>query len=98
MQGNASELKHPVAAFNQLWKVSWKTNTPAPLPQDEIVLKLILQFSSRNEFKLPTVIIGLKKKVKENFPGGPLVKNPPANAGHIGLVPDPGRSHMLQSN
>ena len=58
------------------------------------MLKLIVQFSSRNEFKLPTVITGLKKikKVKENFPGGPLVKNPPANAGHIGLIPDPGRS------
>ena len=33
-----------------------------------------------------------------NFPGGAVVKNLPANAGDIGLIPGPGRSHMLWSN
>ena len=33
-----------------------------------------------------------------DFPGGPVVKNPPANAGDTGSNPGPGRSHMLQSN
>ena len=28
------------------------------------------------------------------FPGGSRVKNPPANAGHTGLTPSLGRSHM----
>ena len=32
------------------------------------------------------------------FPGGSVVKNPPANAGDAGSIPGPGRSHMLQSN
>ena len=32
------------------------------------------------------------------FPGGTMVKNPPANAGDMGLIPGLGRSHMLQSN
>ena len=32
------------------------------------------------------------------FPGGAVVKNPPANAGDMGSSPGPGRSHMLQSN
>ena len=32
-----------------------------------------------------------------DFPGGAVVKNPPANAGDKGLIPGPGRSHMLQS-
>ena len=32
------------------------------------------------------------------FPGGPVVKNPSANAGAVGSSPDPGRFHMLQSN
>ena len=32
------------------------------------------------------------------FPGGAVVKNPPASAGDTGLSPGPGRSHMLQSN
>ena len=32
------------------------------------------------------------------FPGGAVVKNPPANAGDTGSSPGPGRSHMLWSN
>ena len=32
------------------------------------------------------------------FPGGAVVKNPPANAGDTGSSPGPGRAHMLQSN
>ena len=34
----------------------------------------------------------------EGFPGGTVVKNPPANAGDTGSIPGPGRSHMPQSN
>ena len=34
----------------------------------------------------------------EGFPGGSVVKNPLADAGDMGLIPDPGRSHMLQGN
>ena len=32
-----------------------------------------------------------------DFPGGTVVKNPPANAGDTGTSPGPGRSHMPQS-
>ena len=32
------------------------------------------------------------------FPGGTVVKNPPANVGDTGLSPGPGRSHMPRSN
>ena len=31
-----------------------------------------------------------------NFPGGPVVRNPPVNAGDTGSIPDPERSHMQQ--
>ena len=34
----------------------------------------------------------------KDFPGGSVVKNPPANAGNTGSSRVPGRSHMLQSN
>ena len=34
----------------------------------------------------------------QGFPGGAMVKNPPANAGDTGLSPGPGRSHMPRSN
>jgi len=33
-----------------------------------------------------------------DFPGGPVVKNPPANAGDTGLIPGRGRLHMPGSN
>ena len=32
-----------------------------------------------------------------DLPGGPVVKNPPANVGDSGSIPGPGRLHMLQS-
>ena len=34
----------------------------------------------------------------QDFPSGSMVKNPPANAGDTGLIPDSGRSHMSQNN
>ena len=60
-----------------------------------------------NRVKPCTVIIregghcGFKivlKLKKWGFPGGAVVKNPPANAGDTGSSPGPGRSHMLRSN
>ena len=40
----------------------------------------------------------IKRKEMWDFPGGTVVKNPPANAGDTGSSPGPGRSHMPQSN
>ena len=34
----------------------------------------------------------------KGFPVGSVVKNLRANAGDMGQVPDPGRSHMIHSN
>ena len=39
-----------------------------------------------------------KKVTHSGFPGGAVVKNPPANAGDTGSSPGPGRSHMPRSN
>ena len=33
-----------------------------------------------------------------DFPGGTVVKNPPANGGDTGSIPGPGRFHMLWGN
>ena len=33
-----------------------------------------------------------------DFPGGPVVKNLPCNAGDKGSIPGPGRSHMPRGN
>ena len=52
-------------------------------------------------------LAGLIKKKKESglksiklvgFPGGSVVKNPPANAGDTGSIPAPERSHVWWSN
>ena len=36
-----------------------------------------------------------QKWLQWDFPGGPVVKNPPANAGDVGLIPDMGGSAKL---
>ena len=38
------------------------------------------------------------KKYSRGFSGGSLGKNPRANAGHMGSIPDPGRSHVSWSS
>ena len=38
------------------------------------------------------------KRNQQGFPGGPVVKNPPANAGDTGSIPGLGRSHVLKDN
>ena len=45
--------------------------------------------------RLPPVLSESKER---GFPGGAVVKNLPANAGHTGSSPGPGRSHMPRSN
>ena len=39
-----------------------------------------------------------KNDLLENFPGGLVVKNLPANAGDMSSIPDSGGSYMLRSN
>ena len=46
----------------------------------------------QGRFKLINMIMLL------DFPGGPMLKNPPANIGDTGSTPAPGRVHMPQGN
>ena len=39
-----------------------------------------------------------QKNTQRDFPGGTVVKNPPANAVDVGSSPGPGRTHMLRSS
>ena len=57
------------------------------------------------EADLPAALGGGKKltllrqqMTNEDFAGGPVVKNPPANSGDTGSIPGPGRFHMPQGN
>ena len=42
--------------------------------------------------------VGYEIIISWDFPGGAVVKNPPANAGDTGSIPGPGRLHMPRSN
>ena len=54
---------------------------------------VICYSSPRNQiFAMPQ-----SKEGKWDFPGGPVVKNSPANAGDTGSIPDLGRFHMSQA-
>ena len=41
---------------------------------------------------------GDKRSTKLDFPADPVIKNLPANAANMGLIPDQGGSHVPQSN
>ena len=43
-------------------------------------------------------LIIILKNISKGFSDGSVVKNLPATAGDTGLIPSPGRSHMLPSN
>ena len=71
------------------------------------ILSLQGSMNLQIQFK-PTALyfLGLKKHtymhvILKNlilgFPGGSVVKNPPANAGDLGSIPYRGRSHKLQN-
>ena len=45
-----------------------------------------------------TFIYLVLKKRFQAFPGGSVVKNPLDNIADMGSIPDPGGSHMPQSN
>ena len=34
----------------------------------------------------------------QDFPGGAVIENPPANTGNMGSIPGLGRSHLLRNN
>ena len=42
--------------------------------------------------------LNIKKKIRLGFPEGSVVKNPPANARDMGLIPNPGRSQIPRRN
>ena len=52
----------------------------------------------KNMYLRKCVCVCVFQETNEGFPGGTVVKNPPANAGDTGLSPGPGRSHMPWSN
>ena len=59
-----------------------------PLPMQETQVQSLVQEDSTCH--------GAPKPINKDFPSGPVVKNPPANAGDTGSIPGPGRFHVPQ--
>ena len=66
-------------------------------------LKVLSQKRNEQTFVKINFIFALKMgkfylKQKQDFLGGPVIENLPANAGDMGSIPDPGRFYMPQSS
>ena len=73
--------------INQFSKVSgYKVNTKISC----ILFTSTKQSEKRSKGKKNSI----KKNTTLDFPGGPVVKNPPANAGDMGTIPGSGILHM----
>ena len=60
-------------------------------------MKEIFSRLSQSILWIPCGVCGetvFKRELMPGFPGIPLVKNLPSNAGYTSLIPGPGRSHM----
>ena len=99
--------------------IKFTTEAKSPVPKNESPLPKIVQLMPEKRKKGPKSVIPSRnsrswkvsevKKAPGDFPGGAVVKNPPANAGatgsspgpvnagDTGSSPGPGRSHMLRS-
>jgi hypothetical protein len=73
-------------------------NSPAPVIQAQRKLEAPF-LPTDTELGVPVLkYIVLKQKNVQGFPDGSVVKNLLAKEGDIGLIPDPGSSHMPQSS
>ena len=88
-----------VFEFPALWKYSCVTHI-CPLGSLEFrKLRTNTDHTrKKSHFKISSDFILFFKDNSLDFPGGRVVKNPPASAGDTDSSPGPGRSHMQWSN
>ena len=76
-------------AFCEIWHRSW-------LSCNLLSFLLVAKNVICHSLKCPN-IYSSQNSFFGGFPGGPVDRNPPANAGDMGLIPDPGRFHTPQA-
>ena len=62
------------------------------------ILKREINNSGKKYVSFTIKHVAILKDITLGFPGGAVVKNPPASAGDRGSIPGPGRSHTPRSN
>ena len=68
------------------------------IKKTELGDQIITQRQEISRIRLGVIFTALRVEGFWDFPGGAVVKNPPANAKDTGSIPGLGRSHMLRSN
>ena len=90
--------------FTLIRSLGHKQRTQVPqkvyFERDLVINKEACLFGSKRLLRSPNIrsVEMFFKKVLKGFPGGTVVENLPANAGHTGSSPGLGRSHMPWSN
>ena len=94
-----SEVEH-FSSFFALFKLTNPTQPSSAFFVCVVALCLLTIFKQLWHTWLETKALkkSLILRACWDFSGGSVVKNLPANEGDTSLIPDPGRSHMLQSN
>ena len=86
----------------QFWSLGWQDSLEKEIAIHSSILAWKIPWTEESggllSMGLQRVQHDLVTEQQQGFPGGSVVKNSPANAGDIGSIPDPGRSHMPWSN
>ena len=89
-----------------MWNLNYGTNEPIYETRlTDIENRLVVAAKGEGERERMDWEFGIGRRkllhlewINKGFPGGAVVRNPPANAGDTGSSPGPGRSHMPRSN
>ena len=92
--GQEDPLEKGMATYSSIlsWRIPW-TEEPGGL--QSVWLQRVSHDWATFTKEVNKETDFVKREVR-GFPDGSVVKNPPANAGDIGSIPCPGRSHMPQ--
>lgn len=93
---NASHISISMAFFIEIEKTKLSME-----PQKPQITKAVLSKNSweTSQFRFQNILQNYgNQNCKVDFPSAPAVKKPPANAGDVGSVLSPGRSHLLRGN
>ena len=102
--GSVSTVKEGIISNSQATSVSAAlegavaglqvlTSSGQPGSDSSVILRGFGSLSGSNSALVVVDGVPFKRKMEEDFPGSTVDENPPVNAGDMGSIPGPGRSH-----